>query len=272
MPWEVAPGNSTPPGRLGHLLNSRAQRRRPGALPRSAQVTMDPALIVTGSTRESRGPTCPRLPARSPADGDHRPGPPPALGSARRRHRQGRVGPRAGSTRRQRSHPLADPRPSPLSGGPYAAIRDTDFTAADGDTVWDRAVGPMQFIPRRRGGRTRSTETAMESPTRATSTTPRWRRPATLCTGDRDLSRIGPPRRDLRLQPFTGVRRHRAGLGEGLRQGWAGHPARVRRRSRPCLRRRQQRRLVQRPAVAAERRPLLRRGQRLPSPRRPARR
>ncbi|MGO1054214.1 lytic transglycosylase domain-containing protein [Crossiella sp. CA198] len=35
-----------------------------------------------------------------------------------------------------------------LSGGPgFAAIRDTDNGALDGDTQWDRAVGPMQFIP-----------------------------------------------------------------------------------------------------------------------------
>ncbi|MFC5289610.1 lytic transglycosylase domain-containing protein [Actinokineospora guangxiensis] len=35
-----------------------------------------------------------------------------------------------------------------LNGGPgIAAIRDTDGGAYDGDTVWDRAVGPMQFIP-----------------------------------------------------------------------------------------------------------------------------
>jgi len=31
--------------------------------------------------------------------------------------------------------------------GPVAAIRDTDDGRWDGDTVWDRAVGPMQFIP-----------------------------------------------------------------------------------------------------------------------------
>jgi membrane-bound lytic murein transglycosylase B len=31
--------------------------------------------------------------------------------------------------------------------GPVAAIRDTDEGALDGDKVWDRAVGPMQFIP-----------------------------------------------------------------------------------------------------------------------------
>jgi hypothetical protein len=35
-----------------------------------------------------------------------------------------------------------------LSGGPgVAAIRDTDDGRLDGDPVWDRAVGPMQFIP-----------------------------------------------------------------------------------------------------------------------------
>lgn len=34
-----------------------------------------------------------------------------------------------------------------LDGGPFAAIRDTDGGLFDGDIVWDRAVGPMQFIP-----------------------------------------------------------------------------------------------------------------------------
>ena len=31
--------------------------------------------------------------------------------------------------------------------GPVAAIRDTDDGKLDGDKLWDRAVGPMQFIP-----------------------------------------------------------------------------------------------------------------------------
>lgn len=36
----------------------------------------------------------------------------------------------------------------PLNGeGPVAAIPDTDGGALDGDTEWDRAVGPLQFIP-----------------------------------------------------------------------------------------------------------------------------
>jgi hypothetical protein len=34
-----------------------------------------------------------------------------------------------------------------LSGGPYASIPDTDHGRWDGDPTWDRAVGPMQFIP-----------------------------------------------------------------------------------------------------------------------------
>ena len=34
-----------------------------------------------------------------------------------------------------------------LSGAPYAAIADTDRGALDGDSTWDRAVGPMQFLP-----------------------------------------------------------------------------------------------------------------------------
>ncbi|GAA4814035.1 lytic transglycosylase domain-containing protein [Nocardioides caeni] len=47
----------------------------------------------------------------------------------------------------------ADGRPSPeirgpaLDGGDFAAIRDTDGGSLDGDTTWDRAVGPLQFIP-----------------------------------------------------------------------------------------------------------------------------
>ena len=35
----------------------------------------------------------------------------------------------------------------PLDGRVFAAIRDTDDGRLDGDTQWDRAVGPMQFIP-----------------------------------------------------------------------------------------------------------------------------
>jgi hypothetical protein len=34
-----------------------------------------------------------------------------------------------------------------LNGAGFAAIPDTDHGVLDGDPVWDRAVGPMQFIP-----------------------------------------------------------------------------------------------------------------------------
>jgi membrane-bound lytic murein transglycosylase B len=37
----------------------------------------------------------------------------------------------------------------PLDGGPgVAAVPDTDGGVLDGDVVWDRAVGPMQLVPR----------------------------------------------------------------------------------------------------------------------------
>lgn len=35
----------------------------------------------------------------------------------------------------------------PLDGNATEAIPDTDGGALDGDAVWDRAIGPMQFIP-----------------------------------------------------------------------------------------------------------------------------
>src|SRR2546428_256278 len=34
-----------------------------------------------------------------------------------------------------------------LDGGGFAAISDTDGGVYDGDNRWDRAVGPMQFLP-----------------------------------------------------------------------------------------------------------------------------
>ncbi len=35
----------------------------------------------------------------------------------------------------------------PLDGSEFLATRDSDAGKYDGDTVWDRAVGPMQFVP-----------------------------------------------------------------------------------------------------------------------------
>jgi hypothetical protein len=40
--------------------------------------------------------------------------------------------------------PIVGPQ---LVGGPYQAIPDTDDGRLDGDRLWDRAVGPMQFLP-----------------------------------------------------------------------------------------------------------------------------
>ncbi|MGW7383129.1 lytic transglycosylase domain-containing protein [Streptomyces sp. NPDC054794] len=40
--------------------------------------------------------------------------------------------------------PILGPR---LTGGAFAVVADTDGGAYDGDMVYDRAVGPMQFIP-----------------------------------------------------------------------------------------------------------------------------
>jgi hypothetical protein len=45
-------------------------------------------------------------------------------------------------------HVVSPPVYGPLlDGGPFATIRDTDDGSIDGDAEWDRAVGPMQFIP-----------------------------------------------------------------------------------------------------------------------------
>jgi membrane-bound lytic murein transglycosylase B len=34
-----------------------------------------------------------------------------------------------------------------LDGGAFGAVHDTDGGSLDGDTTWDRAIGPLQFIP-----------------------------------------------------------------------------------------------------------------------------
>ncbi|MDF2492861.1 MAG: rane-bound lytic murein transglycosylase [Microbacterium sp.] len=44
-------------------------------------------------------------------------------------------------------YPTPAIRGAALNGDGVAAIADTDAGAWDGDTVWDRAVGPLQFIP-----------------------------------------------------------------------------------------------------------------------------
>ncbi|MDQ1642684.1 MAG: hypothetical protein QOJ90_2035 [Actinomycetota bacterium] len=74
-----------------------------------------------------------------------------------------------------------------LSGGSgFAAIRDTDNGRFDGDPVWDRAVGPMQFIPsswarygRDGNGDGRADPHNVDDAALASA--------AYLCAGDRDL-------------------------------------------------------------------------------------
>ncbi|WP_243844454.1 lytic murein transglycosylase [Salinibacterium sp. ZJ454] len=44
-------------------------------------------------------------------------------------------------------YPVPAIRGPALNGNGVAAIRDTDGGTFDGDALWDRAVGPMQFIP-----------------------------------------------------------------------------------------------------------------------------
>ena len=59
-----------------------------------------------------------------------------------------------------------------LDGGPgMAAISDTDQGKFDGDTKWDRAVGPMQFIPGTWNSLRRRWERLTGSRTRTTSST-----------------------------------------------------------------------------------------------------
>ncbi|MER6529115.1 hypothetical protein [Streptomyces sp. NPDC001508] len=74
-----------------------------------------------------------------------------------------------------------------LNGGPFAALRDSDQGKFDGDTAWDRAVGPMQFIPstwKRWGTTTRPTLDADPNNIFDATTTAA----AYLCADNRDLS------------------------------------------------------------------------------------
>lgn len=52
-----------------------------------------------------------------------------------------------GAVLRDDGYPDPAIRGIPLDGTSSAVIRDTDGGTWDGDTEWDRAVGPMQFIP-----------------------------------------------------------------------------------------------------------------------------
>lgn len=64
-----------------------------------------------------------------------------SIGRSESNHARGGFVDRDGTTRERILGPV-------LNGGPgVAQIRDTDGGELDGDATWDRAVGPMQFIP-----------------------------------------------------------------------------------------------------------------------------
>ena len=67
-------------------------------------------------------------------------------------------------------------------------IRDTDGGRLDGDPTYDRAVGPMQFLPDHLGRSTAPTATATGCATPTSSTTPPGPRPRYLCADDRDTA------------------------------------------------------------------------------------
>lgn len=60
---------------------------------------------------------------------------------------EGRHGTHGGGRLGARGYPSVKIIGPQLNGGAFAAVRDTDGGLYDGDPVWDRAVGPMQFIP-----------------------------------------------------------------------------------------------------------------------------
>jgi membrane-bound lytic murein transglycosylase B len=60
---------------------------------------------------------------------------------------EGRHGTHGGGHFGARGYPSVKIIGPQLNGGPFAAVGDTDDGRYDGDPVWDRAVGPMQFIP-----------------------------------------------------------------------------------------------------------------------------
>ena len=74
-----------------------------------------------------------------------------------------------------------------LDGHGYAAIPDTDGGRWDHDTTWDRAVGPMQFIPSTwaRWGRDGSGDGTSDPQNVEDSA---WSAAAYLCAGGRDLA------------------------------------------------------------------------------------
>ena len=123
--------------------------------------------------------------------------------------RSGRVRPRpVRRCVRARQRDDAPDRLGPqLNGrGPVAAIHDTDNGSYDGDKVWDRAVGPMQFIPCTWSGLGVDGDgDGKRNPT--TSTTPRVAPGATSARGGGDVSSLARRAERHPLQPLRRVRR-----------------------------------------------------------------
>ncbi len=106
-----------------------------------------------------------------------------------------------------------------LDGGPgMAAITDTDQGLYDGDTAWDRAVGPMQFIP--------GTWTAfgadgngdgVRGSAQRVRRGPGGRRLPVFGRGE-PVGSAGPGAGGAALQPLDGLRVHGAAMDADVRQ------------------------------------------------------
>ncbi|WP_258222892.1 lytic murein transglycosylase, partial [Microbacterium sp. HMWF026] len=118
-----------------------------------------------------------------------------------------------------------------LDGSASAAIADTDGGVLDGDAVWDRAVGPLQFIPAtwQRWGADANGDGAAD-PNQiddAALGAARY-----LCAAGEMTSPAGW-RRGVLVQPPRQLRRRRRGDGErlrGARRGLRAPRARLSRR------------------------------------------
>ena len=195
------PDGTTRPdrGHRGPGQRLRARRDRPAASTAALDQVVADRLDHRHPRRRAR-----RLPARRDRHQRRRQVLQPLL-AADRRDRPRRVRPRP----RQRQHPRrrrASRRPA-SSASPSTArnntagIRDTDAGQYDADAKYDRAVGPMQFIPSTwsvvgvdADGDGKRNPQDIDDAALATA--------VYLCSGDDDLSDRGrPARRGLPLQP-----------------------------------------------------------------------
>ena len=142
-----------------------------------------------------------------------------AIGKVESGHAYGGALDRSGRTLSPILGPVLD------GAGEFAAISDSDGGTLDGDSTWDRAVGPMQFIPtswavwgRDGDGDGRSDPSDIDDAALATA--------SYLCAGDRDLAE---PRR-------TGAAPSSATTTRGTTSTWCWPgptPTPPARRSRP---------------------------------------